>query len=266
MGNWDEAFNDIETNYAKIFMRTKKLYFIILIFLFTGISLFAQEKPYNLIKFGVKGFGGITDTCYLNTMVTDWFNKVVDASNAELQSDPVTLPFNIEYGYQPFIIIRPLRLLQIGVKMDYAFSSLTVQFQNQLINQNYELNIKKKSYNPGVFAYLTLGKMELGGGLFRSYTYLDITDDFFGYKDKWYGTNTGYELSLGFSSSREKHVGFTMGIRYRDLLINEFEDNLKRKITYSDNQENISLNMSGFFIEMGLYFQFVKIKKQKNEN
>jgi hypothetical protein len=247
-------------------MKTKGFCFIFLVFLLSGSRTFAQEKPYNLIKFGVKGFGGITDTCHLNTMVNEWFQKVVDASNAELLSEPVTLPFNIGYGYQPFFIIRPLRFLQIGVKVDYSFSNLSAKFQNPLSSQNYELNIKMKSYNPGIFTYLTLGKMELGGGLFRSYTFIDVNDAFFGYQDKWYGTNTGYELSLGFTSNSEKNVGFTMAIKYRDLLIDDFEDNYKRKITYSDNQENMSLDMSGFILEMGVYFQFVKLKKQKDEN
>jgi hypothetical protein len=248
-------------------MRIKSFFFIFLIFLLNGSKILAQDKPFNLIKFGIKGFGGITETCYLNTMTNEWLERVVDASNAELQNEPVTLPFNIEYGFQPFVIIRPFRLLQIGIKMDYSFSNLAAKFQNPLLsNQNYKLNFKMKSYIPGVFAYLTLGKMELGGGLFRSYTYIDVNDDFFGYEDKWYGANTGYELNLGFSSSREKHIGFTMGIKYRGLLINDFEDNLKRKITYSDNQKSMTINMSGFFIEMGIYFQFVKIKKQKDEN
>jgi len=248
-------------------MRPKSLYFIFLIFFFNGSWILAQEKPYNLIKFGVNGFGGITDTSYLNTMINNWYEKVVDASNVELQSEPVTLPFNIEYGFQPFVIIRPFRLLQIGVKMDYAFSNLAAKFQNPLlITQDYKLNIKMRSYIPGIFAYLTLGKMEFGGGLFRSYTNINVNDAFFGYHDKWYGADTGYEFSLGFSSSREKHFGFTTSIKYRDLFVDNFKDNLNRRITYSDNQKNMSLNMSGFFIEMGIYFQIVKMKKTKNEN
>ncbi len=246
-------------------MRIKSCCIIFLILLLSGSRVLAQDKPFNLIKFGIKGFGGMTETCYLNTMTNDWFESVVDASNAELQSEPVTLPFNIEYGFQPFVIIRPFRLLQIGVKMDYAFSNLTAQFQNQLVNQNYELKIKTKSYMPGVFAYITLGKMELGGGFFSSYTNVDVNDDFFGYRDKWYGTNTGYELSLGFSTSHEKRVGFTMAIKYRDLFIDDFEDNLNRKITYSNSQENMSLDMSSIILEIGFYFQFVQMKKQKDE-
>lgn len=246
-------------------MRIKSGCIIFLIFLLSGNRILAQDKPFNLIKFGIKGFGGITETCYLNTMTNDWFENVVAASNTELLSEPVTLPFNIIYGFQPFVIIRPIRYIQFGVKMDYGFSNLTAQFQNQLVNQNYELNIKTKSYMPGVFAYITLGKIELGGGFFSSYTYIDVNDDFFGYRDKWYGLNTSYELSLGFSTSHEKHVGFTMAIKYRDLFINDFEDNLNRKITYSNSQENMSLDMSGIILEMGLYFQFVKMKKQKDE-
>jgi hypothetical protein len=246
-------------------MRKLVVFIIFLIFLLITGRISAQEKPYNLIKFGIKGFGGITDTSHLNILINDWFENVVEISDAELESEPFTLPFNMQYGFQPFVIIRPIRVLQFGVKMDYAFSNLTAKFENQLINQNYELNIKTNSYMPGVFAFLTLGKMELGGGLFSSYTYVNVNDDFYGYQDKWHGTNTGYEISLGFSTTREKSAGFTMTIKYRDLFIDDFEDNLNRKITYSNSQENMSLNMSGIILEMGLYFQFIKMKKQKDE-
>ena len=222
--------------------------------------LFAQETPYNLIKFGIMGYGAITDTSHINSMANDWIYKVVEESNAEVSSEPKLLPFNIEYGFQPFILIRPIKFLQIGVKMDFAYSKLVSKFQNPLFRQNYELNINMKSYIPGVFSYLTLGKFELGGGVIRSFTNVKINDGFFGYKDTWYGKNTGYELSLGRSTSLERHVGFTISVKYRSLFINEIKDTLNRIVVYSGTRENLSLDMSGFMIDMGLYFQFIKIK------
>jgi hypothetical protein len=257
----------VNTRKNKKHMRTKNMYILTIFFLFFATGIFSQDKSYNLLKFGVKGFGGLTDETYLNTMSTDWFDMAVEVSGAELMNEPITLPINIEYGFQPFIIIHPIRQIQIGLKMDYASSSLTSQFQNPLLNsENYKLNIKTKSYIPGIFTYITLGKLELGGGIFQSFTYVNVNDDFFGYQDKWYGTNTGYELSLGFSTSLQRHFGYTMSIKYRDLIINNLKDNLNRDITYSDNNERISLNMSGLIVEMGIYFQFIKIKKQKDEN
>jgi hypothetical protein len=223
--------------------------------------LVAQEKPYNFIKFGIRGTGGITDTSYLNSMVNEWYESVVDASNAELQGELIALPVNVEYGYQPFVLIRPLRFIQIGAKMDYTFSSLSGKFQNPITNEKYELSFRAKSYIPSLFAVLALGKLEAGGGVFRSYTNIQVNDNFFGYSDSWFGTNTGYELSLGFSSTSKKHVGFTMGIKYRDLFIESFSDSLNRRITYTNSTEDMSLGMSGFIFELGLYFQFIKINK-----
>ena len=262
MGNWKRPYHKEKNR----IMRKIVSLIIMLTFLTSGYSLFAQEKSFNLIKIGVKGFGGITDTCYLNSIVNEWIYMVVDVSNAELQGEPITLPFNIEYGYQPFIIIHPIKFLQIGVKMDFVYSNILSKFENPLLNDNYELQIKMKSYMPSVFTYLTLGKFELGGGIIQSFTSIQVKDNFFGYNDKWYGNNTGYELSLGFSTSQKKRFGFTMSIKYRGLFINEFNDNLNRKVIFSNNHENLSIDMSGFSLEMGLYFQFIKLKKQENEN
>lgn len=222
--------------------------------------LFAQKAPYNLIEFGFMGYGAITDTSHINSMANDWIHRVVEESSAEISGEPSSLPFNIEYGYQPSIIIHPIQLLQIGVKMDFAYSRLVSKFQNPLFHQNYELNINMKSYIPGIFSYITLGKFELGGGVIRSFTNVQINDDFFGYNDTWHGKNTGYELNLGYSTSQENHVGFTMGVKYRSLFVNEIKDTLNRKVVYSGTKNNLSLNMSGFMINMGLYFQFIKIK------
>lgn len=241
-------------------MMKKIVFFILFLMCLLSVDyLFAQEKPFNLIKFGVKGFGGITYTCYLNSMSNEWMEKVVHESNAEFEGEPVSLPFNIEYGYQPFIIIQPIRFIQFGIKMDYAYSRLKGKFDNPLIKQNYELNIKTESCIPGIFANLLLGQFEFGGGIIYSYTSIDLNDDFFGYKDTWVGKNTGYELSFGFSSSTQNRFGYIMGIKYRNLIASDLKDNLNRKITYSNTQENLSLNMSGFVIEAGLYFQFIKM-------
>ena len=248
-------------------MRIKKILILAIVILCTANWTYSQDKPYKLLKFGVKGFGGFTDTTYLNTLTTNWLNMVVEASGAELMYETIVIPINVEYGFQPFLIIRPIRQIQIGIKMDYALSNLTSQFQNPLIDdQTYRLSINTKSYIPGIFAYLTLGKFELGGGLLQSYTFIDLSDDFFGYQDTWYGSNTGYELSLGFSTSRERHVGFTMSLRYRDLLIGSFTDNLNRDISYSNRSEQMPVNMSGLIIDMGIYFQFVGLRKHRNEN
>lgn len=222
---------------------------------------FSPKKPYSFLKFGIKGYSGIIDTCHINTMVNKWIEDVVVASDAELENEPTFLPFNVEYGYQPFIIIRPARFLQIGVKMDYAFSNVIGKFENPLMVKDYEFNFEMKSYVPCIFSYLTLGKLELGGGIFHAYTHIDANDNFFGYKDTWFGNNTGYEVNIGYSSSMENILGFTMGIRYRDLLIKSLEDNYNRKITFSETHKNLSLKMSGFFFEMGFYFQFIKTGK-----
>ena len=247
-------------------MKKLGVFFVIAVLILNTVNLSALEKPFHLLKFGVKGFGGITDTCYLNTMISSWLDKVVSVSNTDLENEPVTLPFNIEYGFQPFFIVQPIKLLQIGLKVDCSFSNLAAKFQNPMTSQNYELGIKMESFNPGVFAYLTLGKIELGGGVFQSYTNIEVNDSFYGYKDTWHGSNTGYEFSLGYSSTREKRAGFTMAIKYRDLFIDDFEDNMNRKVTYSDTYEKMSVNMSGFILEMGFYFQFINMKKQKDEN
>jgi len=246
-------------------MRIKFSLSVCFLLLLSANNMFAQEKPYKLIKFGIKGFGGVTDTTYLNTMVIDWFDKVLYASNAEYISEPVFLPFNIEYGYQPFFVVQPLNFLQLGVKADYSFSHLKGIFQNKTFNQDYELNIKSKSYIPGIYAILALGKLELGGGLFRAYTQIELIDGFFGYNGTWHGQNAGYELSLGFSTTKIKSLGFTMSLRYRDLVINELKDELNRKVTWSNSYDNMSLNMTGLFIEMGLYLQLIKINWRQNE-
>jgi hypothetical protein len=247
-------------------MKKSIAFFVIAVLILNTGNLAAQEKPFHLLKFGVKGFGGITDTCYLNTMINNWFDNVVSASNADLENEQFTLPFNIEYGFQPFFIVQPVKYLQIGLKLDCSFSDLAAKFQNPLTSQNYELNIKMESFNPGVFANLTFGKIEMGGGIFKSYTNIEVNDSFYGYKDTWRGSNTGYELSLGFSSTRERRAGFTMAIKYHDLFIDDFEDTMNRKITYTGTQEKMSVNRPGFFLEIGFYFQFINMKKQKDEN
>lgn len=248
-------------------MRSKALNILIVALLFIGNNwVQAQDKTYNLIKIGIKGFAGGTEKTYLNTMSSKWIEGVADASGAELMNEPTTLPFSIEYGFQPFIIIQPIRQIQIGLKMDYALSNLSSEFQNSLLSDlNYKLDINTKSYIPGVFTYLTVGKMKIGGGVLHSYTTINLNDKFFGYQAEWNGSNTGYELSLGFSSTHEKYFGYTIAIKYRNLFLNNLKDNLNREISYSDNNESMSLNMSGFFIEAGIYFQFVKLKKQKDE-
>jgi len=239
---------------------------LFLVSFFCSNYLTAQENQYNIIKFGIKANGGITDTNQLNSIRDYWFERVVEESNAELTGDLMSFPYNIEYGYQPFLIVRPFNFLQIGIKIDFTYSKLAAKFQNPLSKQEFELNIKTKSYLPGVFTYLTLGKYEIGGGIFHSYTNIHLNDGFFGYKDTWYSEGNGYELGLGYSSTKEKHIGFTMGIKYRNLNIDDFKDSFNREVIYSGSQENLSLKMSGFIIEMGLYFQFVKNNKEKNEN
>lgn len=243
-----------------------KFKLVILLTAFSCITCsFGQKPPFCLIKLGIKGSFGIINKNYLNNLKSDWIDKVVEESNAELSSEPNQMPFNIEYGFQPFLIIHPLRLFQVGVKMDFSYSNLNAKFENQIINQDFELKLKVRSYMPGVFAYLTLGKFELGGGLFQSYTNIYINDDFFGYQDTWYNSNTGYEISVGFSTAKEKLVGFTMDIRYRGLISSPLKDSFNRNVTYMDTRDNLSLNLSGFILDIGLYFQFIKLNKKNNE-
>ncbi len=233
---------------------------LLLTFLSYNNFLLAQEESFNLIKFGIKGYGGLLENNQLNTMANNWIDKVAEESNVEFIGDPITLPFNIEYGYQPFVIIRPYNFLQIGIKMNFAFSKLNSKFQNPLIKQSYELDININSYMPGIYTYLTLTNLEFGGGIFHAYTNVHVNDNFFGYQDAWYGSKTGFELSFGYSNDLKEYIGFTFNIKYRDLLINEFRDKLNRIVSFSNKQKNMSLNMSGFIVEMGLYFQFIKIK------
>ena len=175
-------------------------------FLLLCSPLFAQKPSFHLLKFGVKGLGGVTSANHLNRLTENWLQNTAEASNIELLGEEVNqLPFNIEVGYQPFFITRPVRLLQIGVKMDHSFSRMSAKFSNGFTNQGYELNINSESYIPGAFAYLTLGKLELGAGMIYAHTSVNINDDFFGYQDTWYGKNRGYEVSLGFSTNQEKN-------------------------------------------------------------
>ena len=247
-------------------MKRYHLYILFSIGISIATPVYGQKSPYNLLKFGIKGTVGITDSTYLNKMANTWIDRVVEESNAELLGDPVTFPFNIEYGYQPFLIVRPLKFLQIGAKIDMTYSNLVAQFQNPLITRNYEMRVKTQSYSPGMYSYLSLGNLEFGGGIFRSYTTIHVDDNFFGYYDKWHSSNTGYELSLGFSSSSEKHVGFTMSVRYRNLLVNKFNDSMNRTVSYWVTNENLSVDMTGFFLDMGLYIQLVTLNKNRHEN
>ena len=197
-------------------------------------------------------------------MSSKWLDQVAEASNAEVSGKKQTLPISMEYGFQPFLIVRPLRYLQVGMKVDIGYSSHLSKFANPM-TQDYSLSIKLKSYSPGIFAYLTLGNFELGGGVFETYVRYHVNDNFFGYNDTWYGNNTGYEVGLGFSSAKEKLFGFTMSLKYRHLFIKELHDSFGRNLTFSSNQENLSIKMSGIVIDMGIYFQFIKLMKKKNE-
>jgi len=231
---------------------------LFLIFLFYTPSLFAQVGSFNLIKFGLKGSGGFTESNHLNSMTDNWIGMVAEASNIDIRGDALSLPFNIDYGYQPFIIIRPLHFLQIGIKIDFNFSALTATFKNPISKQDFTLDIKTKSYMPGIYSYLTWADLELGIGILHSYSNIQVKDTFFGYDDTWFGTNTGYEISLGYSSTSSDYFGYSMSVKYRGLHITDFKDRLNRKVTYSDKVGNMSVYMSGFFVEMGFYLQFIK--------
>jgi len=246
-------------------MRKLSIWTLFLIIFICDNILFAQDEPFNLVKFGIKGFCVITDSSHLNSLTNKWLEKAIEESNIELTGDQPSLPVHVEYGFQPFVIYRPYSFLQIGIKMDFGFSNFTAEFENPLNSQKYELNINMRSHNPGIFAYYTFDELELGGGIFRAYTNLHVNDNFFGYQDIWYGKGTGYELGLGFSTTAEKSIGFTMSLKYRILHIDEFKDTLNRTVIRSDTQENMSLNMSGLVIDLGFYFQFVKSMEQENE-
>jgi hypothetical protein len=197
-------------------------------------GLMAQDQPINLIRVGIKAMGGATDTSYLSQMTKIWIHDVAEASNTQLQNEPVSLPLNLEYGYQPFLIIRPWRFLRIGLKMDCAYSGSTAKFKNQLTNQDYSLRIRNISYIPGVFAGYVYDKWELGAGVIRAYTSVKLNDGFFGYHDTWHGKNSGWELMLGRSSVREKPVGYSITIKYRALKIPEFKDTYNRQVAFAD--------------------------------
>jgi len=239
---------------------------LIITFLVLGFydQMYSQKPPFNLIKVGINGFAAFTDTSYLNSLSSNWIDQVAEASNAEVTSETKPLPINLEYGFQPFFIVHPVRYLQVGIKVDIGYSTHLTKFENPL-TQNYSLSVKLRSYSPGVFAYLTFGKFEIGGGVFETYVQYHINDNFFGYNDTWYGNNTGYEVGLGFSSAKEKLVGFTMSVKYRHLFIKELHDSFGRNVTFSSSQENLSLKMSGIVIDMGIYFQFIKLMKKKSE-
>lgn len=237
-----------------------------LLLILSQSCLFAQSTSYKLFKTGFQGFAGVTNENYLNNMVEGWFNDIAEANNGYLSEDPILLPFNIEYGYQPFFTVHPTRFLQIGMKLDVGYSNLVAEFQNETTNQSYDYQIKVRSYTPGLFSYLTLGKFEIGGGLIHSFSNVNVKDDFFGYYDTWYGKDFGYEIIMGFSTSKEKPVGFTMSIKYRGLLIGNYEDSFNRDIIIQNGHDKIMLDMSGFIISMGLYGQFLKIDRQKDAN
>ncbi|HKR03904.1 MAG TPA: hypothetical protein VJY62_04645 [Bacteroidia bacterium] len=229
-------------------------------------SLFAQsdKEPFSVLKIGIKGYGGFAVKNELNKMSETWLKNAAKASNMNLETEPAGRPINFQYGYQPFFIIRPVRFLQIGIKTDFDFIyKIKSVYKNDIVQEDYQMNIRIKSYMPGAFAYFTFDKIELGGGILYSYTNVNFTDDFFGYYDEWNGKNTGYEVSLGVSSAEEKKFGITSCFRYRGLNINKFKDSFNRNITYSNTQKDFSLKISGFLIDFGLYYKFISIKKNK---
>lgn len=228
-------------------------------------SCLGQSDQIKLLKIGINGVGGIIFSSQLNTLKTSWTDMVVEESNFEAEGNTLSIPLRFEYGFQPYLSIHPIKLLQVGIKMDFTYSSSKSKFENSIINETFELKFKRKTYIPGVYALLTLNKFEIGAALIQSYNEMQVTDDFFGYNDTWYGKNLGYEVSVGFTTSHQNLMGFNMSIKYRGLKINELEDSLNRKVTYNDTQENLSLNLSGIIINVGLYFQFMELKKRKNE-
>jgi hypothetical protein len=233
----------------------------VLVFLCWGSIASAQNRAFNLVRLGVKGLGGMADTCYLNSMINEWIERTVDASGAKMEGEPVTLPFNIEYGFEPFVAIQPLQFLQLGVKIDFVYSRLTGKTNNPLTKQDYELAFRRRSYIPGLYANLVFGQLELGAGILYSYTSIDVDDSFFGYRGTWSGEKVGYELALGFFSSSKSQFGYTMSLKYRSLVVDEFRDDLNRRVSYAGTQRGLSLDMSGFVIEAGVYFQFVEMGK-----
>ncbi|HYV92673.1 MAG TPA: hypothetical protein VE978_12835 [Chitinophagales bacterium] len=238
---------------------------IIILFLLTFnlcSSLCAQDTILKLIKVGVKGSFGTDFKNELTNLADQWIDNTAEVSNVELSSNVISLPFSFEYGYQPFFFVHPIRLLQVGVKMDASFSTIRSKFENTLIQETYDLKIQMRSYIPGAYAYLTLNRFEIGGGVLYSYSSVKVSDDFFGYYDIWSGKNIGYEASMGFSSWQEHLVGFTMSVRYRYLQFEKLTDSYNRKVTYSDSQKNMPLNLSGLFVDAGLYFQFINLKRK----
>jgi hypothetical protein len=231
-----------------------------------NFALFAQRSPYNIINIGASGCVGFTDTNFLNTLTYRWNDRVMQSGDFENEYMPIVSGVNMEYGYQPFIKIQPTSFLQLAFKVDIAYSNIKSNLKDQLNEQEYELNLKLRSYIPGAFAYLTLGKFELGGGVIYSFTNINVNDDFFGYNDKWHGENLGYEAGFGFSNARDKLVSFSLTFKYRGLFIEDLYDKYGRKIGNSDAWTDTSLKMSGLLIQMSLGLRFIEINPGETED
>jgi hypothetical protein len=216
----------------------------------------AQESAHNLIQVGIKGIAGVSKITEINDFAVKWIDNIETATNVSITNKPSVVPYNFEYGFQPYLTIRPLRFFQAGIKMDYAISPLKVKLQN-------ELNLKLTSFIPGVYASLRFGNFEIGGGLLHSFTRVNIKDDFLGYYDSWNGKNYGYEVNMGIISPKGRYFGYTMNISYRSLFINELTDNYKRTVTHSDSNQNFKLDLTGVVLNLGIYLNFINIGKCK---
>lgn len=76
----------------------------------------------DVVRIGVNGASGILVVDDLNALAKAWLMAKDDSSSSDVfqVSHPgVGIPFNIEYGFQPFLFVTLWDIWEIGCKFDF---------------------------------------------------------------------------------------------------------------------------------------------------
>jgi hypothetical protein len=205
----------------------------------------------EFFRIGINISGGLTNIADLNKVANAWLETRDDSlSSSALQvshkNDEIS--FNFEYGFQPFFAFTFFDHWQVGGKLDYLVSP---HIYNFLLDDTIQIELA--TYIPGVFTSLRLGIFEIEAGGIYGISTIKWNDNFFGYSSNWPASGWGYEINATLSP-HGKYVGFTFSTGYRSLVMTNVVDNYHRRIRFADSGDPLKLDMSGFTMNIGLYF------------
>ena len=198
--------------------------------------------PTPLVAFGIAGEAGVFRPADVDALIDSWLvGQGLDGVR--------DLDGRIELGFSSYLAVAPLSWIEIVPEVEYRHAPFFF-----LPVDSGDLAVSLNSVAFGASANLRLGRVRLGGGVFKHFAQLDWDDPTLSFSDSWKGNDYAYRARISFLRSVGRHSAFLTSLTYRHAVVGELLNQDGQILEYLPEGRPFELDQSSLTLGLGMQF------------